>query len=208
LLLADDEGSLRLIQSRVCRKAYFKSKLDAGKFKLGQKASELGHYRALGRQLVRQLGPLAFSSPTVRKSRMAGATAIYLALFQKHRLAPGEKGMVLVLAASVDQARVVFGYVHGFLKASPALAREVVAVKRFEIELRNGIVIAVHSNSYRTVRGRTLVGVVFDETAFWRDDTSATPDVETYTAVLPSLATTNGMLVGISTPYRKVGLLY
>ena len=31
---------------------------------------------------------------------------------------------------------------------------------------------------------------------------------EVYTAVLPSLATTNGMLVGISSPYRKTGLLH
>src|SRR5215831_16385712 len=99
-------------------------------------------------------------------------------------------------------------YMHGFLKASPALAREVVAIKRFEIELRNGVVIAVHSNSYRTVRGRTLVACVLDEVSFWRDESTATPDTETYTAILPSLATTNGMLVGISTPYRKIGLLH
>jgi hypothetical protein len=91
------------------------------------------------------------------KSRMAAAIAIFLGLFQKHRLSPGERGVVLVLAASVDQARVVFNYVKGFLEASPALAREIVAVKQFEIELKNGIVIGVHSNSYRTVRGRTLV---------------------------------------------------
>jgi hypothetical protein len=44
--------------------------------------------------------------------------------------------------------------------------------------------------------------------SFWRDETSSQPDTETYTAVLPSLATTDGMLIGISTPYRKVGLLH
>jgi hypothetical protein len=58
------------------------------------------------------------------------------------------------------------------------------------------------------VRGRTLVATVLDEVSFWRDETSATPDIETYRAILPSLATTNGMLVGISTPYRKLGLLH
>ena len=139
---------------------------------------------------------------------MAAGVAVYLALFQNHKLAPGEKGMCLVLAGSVDQARTVFNYVRGFLEASPALAREVVVIKRQEIELRNGIVIAVHSNSYRTVRGRTMVAAIFDETAFWRDESTATPDTETYSAVLPSLATTGGMLIGISTPYRKLGLLH
>jgi hypothetical protein len=142
------------------------------------------------------------------KSRVAALIAVYIALFAVHRLAPGEKGMVLVLAASVEQAGVVFAYVLGLLRASPALAREIANVKRNEIELANGITIAVHSNSFRTVRGRTLVACVMDEVAYWRDDTTANPDVETYRAVLPSLATTNGMLVGISTPYRRIGLLH
>jgi hypothetical protein len=116
--------------------------------------------------------------------------------------------MVLVIAGTVDQANTVFGYVRGFLEASPALAKEIANVKRYEIELKNGIVIAVHSNSFRTVRGRTLVAAVFDEVSFWKDETSAAPDIEMYRAVLPALATTRGMLIGISTPYRKFGLLH
>jgi hypothetical protein len=142
------------------------------------------------------------------KSRMAAAIAIYLALFQKYRLAIGERGMVLVIAGTVDQANTVFGYVRGFLEASLTLAKEIANIKRYEIELKNGIVIAVHSNSFRTVRGRTLVACVFDEVSFWKDETSATPDVEMYRAILPALATTRGMLIGISTPYRKFGLLH
>lgn len=142
------------------------------------------------------------------KSRMAAAIAIYLALFTKHRLARGERGMCLIIAGSTSQASTVFNYVRGFLEASPAMAREVVAISRHEIELKNGIVIAVHSNSFRTVRGRTLVACVMDEVSFWRDQDSALPDTEVYSAVLPSLSTTNGMLIGISTPYRKLGLLH
>jgi hypothetical protein len=142
------------------------------------------------------------------KSRVAAAVSVYLALFVKHRLAKGEKGMCLVLAGSLDQSRTVFNYVRGFLEAAPALRREVVSISRNEIRLRNGIVIAVHSNSFRTVRGRTLVACVMDETAYWRDESTATPDVEVYRAVLPSLTTTNGLLISISTPYRKLGLLH
>jgi hypothetical protein len=142
------------------------------------------------------------------KTRIAALIAVFIALFVNHRLAPGERGMVLVVAASIDQARVAFGYIKGVLEASPALQKEIEATTRTEITLRNGIVIGVHSSSYRTVRGRSLVGVLCDEVAFWRDETSSAPDVETYRAVLPALATTNGMLVGISTPYRKLGLLH
>jgi hypothetical protein len=72
----------------------------------------------------------------------------------------------------------------------------------------NNTVIGVHVNSYRTIRGRTLLSVVFDEVSFWRDESSATPDIEVYRACLPSLIASNGMLIGISTPYRRMGLLH
>ncbi len=74
--------------------------------------------------------------------------------------------------------------------------------------MHNGVVISVHTNSFRSIRGRTLLACIFDESSFWRDESSATPDVECYRAVLPALATTHGMLIGISSPYRKTGLLY
>src|SRR5262249_23458741 len=94
------------------------------------------------------------------KSRIAAALAVYLACFGKHRLARGEIGMVLVLAASRDQARTVFKYIQGFLDASPVLRQEVINATNHEITLRNGILIAVHSTSFRTVRGRSLIACV------------------------------------------------
>jgi hypothetical protein len=142
------------------------------------------------------------------KSRMAAAIACYIALFVEHRLSPGERGLCLVLAASVDQSRVVFEYALAFLKTSPVLAKEIVDTTTSEIRLSNGVTIGVHANSFRSIRGRTLLCCVFDEVSFWRSDFSATPDTEVYSAVLPSLATCNGLLVGISSPYRKTGLLH
>ena len=88
------------------------------------------------------------------------------------------------------------------------MRRLIASYTQFEIRLTNGITLAVHSNSFRYIRGRSLVACVFDEVAFWRDDSSATPDIEVYRAVLPSLMRMNGVLIGISTPYRKSGLLY
>jgi hypothetical protein len=43
---------------------------------------------------------------------------------------------------------------------------------------------------------------------FWRDENSAKPDEELYRAITPALATLNGKIVGISSPYRKSGLLH
>jgi Terminase large subunit, ATPase domain len=142
------------------------------------------------------------------KSRQAAAVAVFQAVFVQHHLAAGETGYVLVLAPSRDQASVVLDYVVGFLRASPVLAQEIDEVTTHEVRLRNGIVIATHSNSFRSVRGRTLVCAILDEVAFFRDETSALPDIEAYRAILPSLLTTRGMLVAISTPYRKLGLLH
>ena len=116
--------------------------------------------------------------------------------------------MVLVLAATVEQAKVVFDYALAFLNSSSALRKEIASTTRSEIRLKNGITIGIHANSFRSIRGRTLCACIFDEIAFWRDDTTATPDSEVYTAVLPALLTTNGMLVGISSPYRRVGLMH
>ncbi len=162
--------------------------------------------RAPPKQRVKELWAIA--GRRSGKSRMAALIAIYLALFIKYKLSPGEKPKLLVIAGSLDQAAMVFNYVRGYLEASPALAKEVAGIKRHEIELKNGVIVGVHSNSYKTVRGRTLVGVVLDEVSFWRDEDSSLPDIETYRAILPSLATTGGLVIGISTPYRKLGLLH
>lgn len=115
---------------------------------------------------------------------------------------------MLVLAASKLQARTVFEYCKAFFQESAILRQLVEDVTSDEIRLHGNVTISVLSNNYRTIRGRTLLAVIFDEVAFWRDELSASPDVETYRAVIPALATTVGMLIGISSPYAQRGLLY
>jgi len=142
------------------------------------------------------------------KTRIAAAISVYIGAIEQHRLAPGEVGHVLLLAASRDQAKVAFSYVLGFLQMSTLLRGQIVGVTADEVRLAGNIVIGVQAGSYRTVRGRTLIAVVGDETSFWRDEASANPDVEVYRACAPALAASKGMWVGISTGYRKLGLLY
>ena len=144
------------------------------------------------------------------KSRIAAAVADFIAAFSDHRhsLAPGEVGTILVLAASKVQAQAVFGYIRAFFQASPILSQLVEGESADELRLAGNIAVAVHTNNYKTVRGRTLLACIFDEVGFWRDETTSLPDIETYRAVLPALATTGGMLIGISSPYAQRGLLY
>ena len=142
------------------------------------------------------------------KSRTAALVSGFIATCtDRGKLAPGERPMVLALAATRDQAQVVHGYTLGFLEASPILRKEISEVTANEIRLQNGVVIGTHANSFRSIRGRTLLAAIFDESSVWRDESSANPDLEVYRAVMPALGS-NGMLIGISTPYRRVGLLY
>ena len=109
----------------------------------------------------------------------------------------GEIGYVLALAGSRDQAQLVFSYVAAFLRKSSILRKPIKNIGAHEIKLSNGVVIAVHSNSFRLIRGKTLLAVVADELAYWRDELSANPDLEVYRAVRPSLARTGGMWIAI-----------
>jgi hypothetical protein len=158
---------------------------------------------------VRELwaGPIGRRSG---KSRIAAAIAVHMASLTDHRhqLVPGETGVVAVIAASREQAGTVFGYVRGFLQASPLLAGEVESIGRDDIMLRGGICISVVTNSFRLARGMTLLAVVGDEVSYRRDESAAEPDIETYRAVLPSLVASGGLFVGISTGYRRHGLLF
>ena len=56
------------------------------------------------------------------KTRVAAALAVYVASIEQTKLAAGEIGYVMLLAASRDQASVAFQYVLGFLKSSPLSA--------------------------------------------------------------------------------------
>jgi hypothetical protein len=50
---------------------------------------------------------------------------------------------------------------------------------------------------------------VLDELAYWRSEDAKNPDQEVYQALTPGLATLpDSMLIAISSPYRRAGLLY
>ena len=162
--------------------------------------------RGLPKQRVRELWAVA--GRRSGKTRIAAAISVYTATIVQHKLAPGEVGYVLLLAASRSQASIAFSYVCGFLEASPILRQQVESMTADEVRLKGNVVIGVHAGSYRTIRGRSLLAVVGDETSFWRDIDSAQPDVEIYRACMPALAASKGLWVGISTGYRRLGLLY
>lgn len=148
------------------------------------------------------------------KDVKAASIAVYLATFgaeiygYRGRLVRGERGVVQALAVDRDQARVVMGYVKAFLE-QPIFEQMVLKDTADTIELTNGLAIEITTNDRRRVRGRTVVAAVFDEVAFWQAENSINPDGEVYAAVKPAMVTIPGaMLIGISSPYARRGLLW
>jgi hypothetical protein len=143
------------------------------------------------------------------KTRIAALLAVYLACFRTYRLAPGETGVVMVIAVDKTQAKVCFDFIRAFIAETPLLASLLVAETAETLTLANRVRVEVRAGDFRRVRGVTLVGCVLDEVAFLRDESSALGDVELYRALLPAMATQpTAMLVGISSPYWQRGLLY
>jgi hypothetical protein len=145
------------------------------------------------------------------KDAISAAIAVYAAVFGNHGafIRSGETPVVMCLAVDRDQARGVLGYIRAMLQETALLKPLIVGEDAESITLSTGVEIAVHTNSYRSVRGRTILMAILDECAFYRSEDSATPDRETYAAVIPGMATLpEAMLIGISSPHKRSGLLY
>ena len=145
------------------------------------------------------------------KSFIAALVAVFLGCFRDYRdhLAPGERAMILVIAADRAQAQVIFRYCKGFLAANRMMSRMVESERTEAIDLKNRVTITVATASYRSVRGFTCAAIVADEIAFWRSDDGANPASEVLRALRPRLATIpDSILLGISSPYMRSGPLW
>ena len=99
------------------------------------------------------------------------------------------------------QARVIMRYAEALLEGVPMLARLITRKTADAVDLSNGVTLEVHTCSFRTVRGYTIVAALLDELAFWRTDDSANPDTEILNALRPAMATVPGaMLLAASSP--------
>jgi hypothetical protein len=144
------------------------------------------------------------------KTRAMAILGAYIVACVDHRevLAPGERGVLPILAASTLQAGQAFNFITGVFAAAPNLKDLVENVTADTLSLSTGVDNQVRPASFRTIRGITAVAAIGDEIAFWRSDDSANPDREILKALRPSLATTGGLLCCISSPHAKRGELY
>jgi hypothetical protein len=114
------------------------------------------------------------------------------------------------MAANRAQARSIFRFVIGLLKAVPLIQPMIADDNTEQITLSNRVIIEIATASFRTSRGYSFAAVLADEVAFWRsEESSANPDVEIMRAVRPGMASIPGsILLLASSPYAKKGELY
>jgi ribosomal protein S25 len=145
------------------------------------------------------------------KSYISAIIACYLATFKdwSKDLAVGERGYIFIIANDKAQAKIVKTYITDILNSSASFRKLISKETAWEVELKNNVNIQIKTASFRTLRGYTLLAVILEEIAFWRSDESANPDREILAAVRPALATIpDSLLIGISTPYSKKGVLF
>jgi hypothetical protein len=146
------------------------------------------------------------------KSFVLAVIAVFLACFKDWRpyLGPGEVGTVMIIAQDRAQARHIKRFISGLLQETPMLRRVVEDETAGSIRLRNRIVVEIHTASYRSTRGYTIVAALLDEVAIWpTDETSSEPDSEIINAIKPGMATIPGaMLLCASSPHARRGALW
>ena len=146
------------------------------------------------------------------KSKMialCGAAEAILSGKEKN-LSPGEIPMVAILSPTRFQSRIIRNYLKAVFDSSPILQQEVVDEKREGFKLRNGVEVSIITGDPRTCRGFSVIAAIVDEIAFFglSEESRVRSDTELIRALRPSLASTNGRLLAVGTPYASRGYAY
>jgi hypothetical protein len=123
-------------------------------------------------------------------------------------LSLGERGRVMFVAPSMDQARVTMDYCRALFHDSELLTSLVENELSDELHLKRRIIFEVQAASAAHSRGKTAVAIVCDESAFLKSGDAINSDEDVVTALRPSLATTGGPLLLTSSPAGAEGLVY
>jgi hypothetical protein len=146
------------------------------------------------------------------KSFILSVIAVFLACFKdwKPYLGPGEVGTIMIIAKDRAQARSIKRFISGLIRETPMLSRLLEDETAESIRLTNRIVIEIHTASYRSTRGYTIVAALLDEVAIWEsDEHAAEPDIEVINAIKPGMLTVPGsILLCASSPHARRGALW
>jgi hypothetical protein len=145
------------------------------------------------------------------KSKVTALIGAYEAVLagKERALSAGEIGMVAILSPTRFQSRIIHSYLRAVFDV-PILARELKEERRETFVLKNGIEVSVITGDPRACRGFSVVAAIVDEIAMFgmSEDSAVKSDTELVRALRPSLASTNGRLIAVGTPYAARGHAY
>ena len=147
-------------------------------------------------------------------TRFSATRLVHLALtLALPPLAGGEGAWALIVGPDTRLARQALAFALGACTTCAEIAERVqnVTADSFQLVRDDGVVVTVAcmpaTAGGSAVRGRTLVGALMTEGAFFRDVNSVVNDEEIYRALLPRIVK-GGQLIIESTPWSELGLLY
>ncbi len=128
-------------------------------------------------------------------------------------LAPGELASGLIVAPDLRLARQTLRYALGAANATKAIASRITAETSdsFVIRREAGRSVTLEclpaTRGGSAVRGRSLVGAVLDESAFFRDENYTVNDGDLFRAIAPRIMP-EGQIIIPTTPWVEAGLVY
>jgi hypothetical protein len=144
------------------------------------------------------------------KSKIAGLIAAYEASLSGREkvCSAGELPMVSVVSPTRDQSRIIKSYARAALR-SDLLNAEITDDMRDMFKLENRVTVRILTGTFRHVRSYSQIAVICDEICFFNgSDESHCSDTELIRSIKPSLLTTKGRLICVSTKYRPSGWAY
>jgi hypothetical protein len=123
-------------------------------------------------------------------------------------LSLGERGRVMFVAPSMDQARVTMDYTRALFHDSELLHSLIENELADELHLKRRIIFEIQAASAAHSRGKTAVAICLDESAFLKSGDAINSDEDLVQSLRPSLATTGGPLLLTSSPAGPEGLVY
>ena len=142
------------------------------------------------------------------KTRIAATIASFEAISAKAEADKTETYALMLAQDHRGAVRALLSYAKSPFEIVPSLQGEVLTSTADTIKLANGVNICAYPCRPAAIRGLRARVVVVDELAFFRSTENLPTDVEMLRAVRPALATTNGKLVILSSPYGQSGALW
>lgn len=143
------------------------------------------------------------------KTRIASLIQDFAATTHRRKFDDGTP--VYALTISQDHRaslRTLFSYARAPFDQVPAMQQLVTSQTADTLTLSNGVTLASYPCRPQAVRGLRACVVVLDELAFFRSSENIPLDREMIRAVRPTLASTGGKLIIISSPGAQSGALY